>query len=197
MKKIGLMFLFALLIASPAFATVVVVNDTTPTSTDSSQYMSLNDNQRETLLINKLTPDQLIELERIRATPHYDNPLGSGGIVLISLMPFITAIFVVFLVMRYKRQNEQQRFRLFEKAIEAGKDLPDSFFRKPESEAASNLLKGLIWTGVGIGIAIGAYDLMGEHSPWGFGLIPALIGIAYLVSYYIEQRAKKNAGENE
>jgi hypothetical protein len=198
MKKIGLVFIL-LAITGTAFSAGVIKVDTVRSSTVDSSYQNMNEDQREALLIQKLTPDQLLELERIRNRSSHSNiPFSSFGILLVSLMPFLTVLLVVYFVMRYKRQNEQQRLRLYEKSIEAGKELPDSFFKKPDNEVHSNLLKGMIWTGVGIGTTYGAFILMGEHNtPWGFGLIPMFVGIAYLISYFVEQKNKKQEGDNE
>jgi len=198
MKKLGFLLLFTLLAALNTNAAPAAKTDSVSSKSDSS-YQAMNANQREAALVQKLDADQLFELEKIRsgARDEDSQKLSSPGIVMISLMPFFTAILIVFLVMRYKRQKEQRFMALCEKALEAGRDLPDNFFKKPQEETQSHLLKGMIWVGVGVGVTYGALELMGDHSPWGFGLIPAFIGVAYIISYFIEKKNKANDVKNE
>jgi hypothetical protein len=196
MKKLGFLLLIALISAFTINAATVTKTDTASKSVDSSYQTS----DYNSMVMQKLSPEQIYELEKYRTAKEnddYEPKLSSGGIVLISLMPFITAILIVFFVVRNKRMKEQRMFQLYEKALEAGKDLPESFFRRPEEEPKSHFLKGSIWIGTGLGVSIGALYLMGEHSPWGFGLIPLFIGIAYLISYYVEKKDKANSAKDE
>jgi hypothetical protein len=194
MKKLGFLLLFAFLTAVSINAVQMAPTDSVTKSADSSVQTS----DYNALLMQKLSPEQLYELEKSRSAGDRDEPkLTSAGIVLISLMPFLTAILIVFFVIRNKRMKELRMIQLYEKALEAGKDLPDSFFRRPEEEPKSHLLKGLIWIGSGLGISIGGLYLMGATSPWGFGLIPAFIGLAYLISYFVEKKGKANAAQDE
>ncbi len=197
MKKIGFLVLFAMFIAFSVIAVQTAKVVTAPKATDTvSQVVSQN--QSQALLESKLSPDQLFELEKMRTGVHDDgNPLGSVGIVIISTMPFLTAILIVFFVMYSKRKKEQQFVSLYEKAIESGRELPADFFRRPQEDQKSHLLKGMIWFGVGMGITIGGLILMGYNSPWAFGLIPTLVGIAYGISYFVERKNKSNATNNE
>jgi hypothetical protein len=197
MKKIGFLVLFALFLAFSVIAVQTTKVVTTPKTTDTITQVS-SQNQSQSMLESKLSPDQLFELEKLRTGVHDDgNPLGAVGIVIISTMPFLTAILIVFFVMYAKRKKEQQFVSLYEKAIESGRELPADFFRRPQEDQKSHLLKGMIWFGVGIGITIGGLILMGFNSPWAFGLIPALVGIAYGISYFVEKRDKSNATNNE
>ncbi len=195
MKKLGFLLLFAFITAFSINAVQMAPTDSVTKSADSSVQTS--DYNKE--LMQKLSPEQLYELEKARTLgPNHDDPkLTSAGIVLISLMPFLTAILIVFFVIRNKRMKELRMIQLYEKALESGKDLPDSFFRRPEEEPKSHLLKGMIWIGSGLGISIGGLYLMGETSPWAFGLIPAFIGLAYLISYFVEKKGKANAAQDE
>lgn len=197
MKKIGFLVLFALFLAFSVIAVQTTKVVTTPKTTDTVTQVS-SQNQSQSMLESKLSPDQLFELEKLRTGDHDDgSPLGSVGIVIVSSMPFLTAILIVFFVMYSKRKKEQQFVSLYEKAIESGRELPADFFRRPQEDQKSHLLKGMIWFGVGIGITIGGLILMGFKSPWAFGLIPALVGIAYGISYFVEKRDKSNATNNE
>jgi hypothetical protein len=197
MKKFGFLLLLALLSVGGIHAAhAAKVDSISNINTCDSNYQSSDYTK---LLMEKLSPQQILELEKYRTLGHdSDEPkLSSVGIMLISLMPFLTAILIVFFVIRNRRMKEERMFQLYEKALDAGKDLPDSFFRRSDTEPQSNLLKGLIWIGVGIGVSYGALKLMGDHSPWAFGLIPAFVGLAYLISYFVEHRNKANTGKDE
>jgi hypothetical protein len=193
MKKLGFLLLFAFFTAFSINAVQMAKTDSVAKSADSSVQAS----DYNALLTQKLSSEQLYELEKSRGSEHHDGQLTSAGIVLISLAPFLTAILIVFFIVRNKRMKELRMIQLYEKALEAGKDLPDSFFRRPQEEPKSHLLKGLIWIGAGLGLSIGGIFLMGQNSPWGFGLIPAFIGLAYLISYFVEKKGKANAGQDE
>jgi predicted PurR-regulated permease PerM len=198
MKKIGFLVLFAMFLACSVMAVQTAKVITAPKTTDTVTQV-VSQNQSQSALESKLSPDQLFELEKIKAGVRSEDssPLGSAGIVIVSTMPFLTAILIVFFVMYAKRKKEQRLVDLYEKAIESGRDLPPEFFKRPEEDQKSYLLKGMIWFGVGIGITIGGLILMGYNSPWAFGLIPALVGIAYGISYFVEKKGKSNVTNNE
>lgn len=195
MKKLGFLLLFTLVAVFSLNAAQNIRTDSVPQNTDSS-YRSLDEDQRQTLLMQKLSPEQLYELEKVRSetNPAHDGPTPTG-IVIICLMAFATPVLIVFFVLHNKRRKEERMFQLYEKAMDAGKDLPDSFFKRPEE--ADLLQKGLIWTGVGLGVTIGGISLMGEHSPWAFGFIPVFVGVAYLISYFIDKKNKANKAQDE
>ena len=195
MRKFGFLLLLSLFAICSISAVQITKADSASKAVDSSYQTS----DYNAMLMQKLSPEQLYELEKYRSWgPNSDEPkLSSGGIVLISLMPFLTAILIVFFVIRNKRMKELRMIQLYEKALDAGKDLPDSFFRRPDQEPKSHMLKGMIWIGVGLGVSIGGLYLMGANSPWGFGLIPAFVGLAYLISYFVEKRDKANVAKDE
>lgn len=196
MKKLGFLLLFTLLAVFSINATPIststdaAIKDSIYQANKSDQ--AINDEQRQ-----EQASEQLYENEKRQSYDDHEPKLTSAGIVLISLMPFITAILIVFFVVRNKRMKELRMIQLYEKALEAGKDLPESFFRRPDEEPKSHFLKGAIWIGTGLGVSIGALYLMGEHSPWGFGLIPLFIGIAYMISYFVENKDKANSAKDE
>jgi hypothetical protein len=102
---------------------------------------------------------------------------------------------IVYTVMDYRRRRDiveaHHRERLA--AIERGVDippLPESFYqpisRRPP-RTGSTLLPGLIWLFVGIALFV-ALGAVAGHDVSYFGLIPAGIGLAYLIYYAVEGR---------
>jgi hypothetical protein len=102
---------------------------------------------------------------------------------------------IVYTIMDYRRRRDiveaHHRERLA--AIERGVDippLPESFYqpisRRPP-RTGSTLLPGLIWLFVGIALFVALGAVAGRDVSY-FGLIPAGIGLAYLIYYAVEGR---------
>ena len=101
------------------------------------------------------------------------------------------------LAVYYRNKKVQSRYRVMEKAIESGRELPEGFFDEPESKRPSKfstLNQGLVCTAVGIGSFIwcigGAYELDEGFGALLVGLaaIFTLIGIGKLILYRVESR---------
>jgi hypothetical protein len=107
---------------------------------------------------------------------------------------------IVYAIVDYRRRKDvveaHHRERLA--AIERGTDippLPDSFYnplqrnRRPRS-----LLTGMIWFFVGIGLFVALGKVAGDDVKY-FGLIPAGVGLAFLIYYAIEGRKEKKVDD--
>ena len=111
----------------------------------------------------------------------------------------LTAIFmsllipIVFAIVDYKRRrdiveaNHKERMAAIERGMEAPQ-LPESFYlaMKP-ARRSTYLLPGLIWLFVGIGLFVALGAVTGEDIRF-FGLIPAGVGLAFLIYYFVEGR---------
>ena len=111
----------------------------------------------------------------------------------------LTAIFmsllipIVFAIVDYRRRrdiveaNHKERMAAIERGMEAPQ-LPESFYlsMKPPRRS-SYLLPGLIWLFVGIGLFVALGAVAGEDVRF-FGLIPAGVGLAFLIYYFVEGR---------
>ena len=66
--------------------------------------------------------------------------------------------------------------------------LPEAFFKPLEKNGRPrHLLTGMIWLFVGIGVGLFLYAVAG-HDVAAIGLIPAGVGLAFLVYYFVEGR---------
>ena len=101
---------------------------------------------------------------------------------------------IVFAVVDYRRRKDiveaHHRERLA--AIERGTDiapLPESFYLpyQRRRRGGYGLLPGLIWLFIGIGLFVALGAVAGEEVRH-FGLIPAGVGLAYLIYYFVEGR---------
>jgi hypothetical protein len=105
---------------------------------------------------------------------------------------------IIYSILDYKRRRDiveaHHRERLA--AIERGVDipsLPESFYLPFKgSRRPRYLLSGLIWLFIGIGILF-ALGAIAGHDVQYLGLIPAGVGLAYLIYYFVEGR--KEAAE--
>jgi len=107
---------------------------------------------------------------------------------------------IVYAVVDYRRRrdiveaNHKERLAAIERGMELP-PLPESFYQsiKP-ARRSSYLLPGLVWLFVGVGIFIALGAIAGEDVR-NLGLIPAGVGLAYLIYYFIEGRKLPPAGQ--
>lgn len=195
MKKLGFI-LITIMLFTGANAQVQPnerLEDTTAAVTISNDslvklFMNGDLDAKEALLLNKLNPEQLLQLEkqRIEQEKFDDMPLPAWAIVLITTAPFLMVILIVFFSIKAKKEREKARYDLYLKSMEAGQPLPEKIFEEPVKKV-SNLQRGAIWLAVGLGVVIfGLFE--NESSLMGLGAIPAFVGAAYLLVYFIEKR---------
>ena len=104
---------------------------------------------------------------------------------------------IVFAIVDYRRRRDVVEAHHKERlaAIERGTDippLPESFYNPQRSRRPRHLLIGMIWLFVGIAICISLGKVAGEDVMY-FGLIPAGVGLAFLLYYLIEGRKEPPA----
>jgi hypothetical protein len=114
----------------------------------------------------------------------------------------ITAIFmsllipIVYAIVDYRRRRDVIEAHHKERmaAIERGTDippLPDSFYNPMRrSKGPRYLLTGMIWFFIGVALFIALGAVAGNEVRY-FGLIPAGVGLAFLLYYAIEGRHEK------
>jgi len=93
---------------------------------------------------------------------------------------------------RMRVATEQRRLEVARRLIEKGFEPPDGLFMAP---AHRDLRKGVVLVFAGLGLVI-AGMMLGDRGMAAGGLIPAFIGIGYLVSYRLataEANAEANA----
>jgi hypothetical protein len=89
------------------------------------------------------------------------------------------AAVVVIAVGRMRLATEQRRLELARKLIEKGFEPPDGLFSAP---VRRDLRKGVVLVFAGLGLVV-AGMMLGDRGMAAGGLVPAFIGIGYLVSY--------------
>ena len=101
-----------------------------------------------------------------------------------------TAVLLVYLVLTYRKRRYLMQLHHAERmaAIERGMELPPLPVELLEGSRrrTTSLLPGLVWFFVGIGVMI-AMRATGESEGM-IGLVPAGVGLAYLIYYFAEGR---------
>lgn len=153
--------------------------------------------------LNGMTPSEAFqirikELEVERDIAFFQDDSIDSLIPLFAIvLPFLIAFLIVFFYIYYRNKKVQSRYRVMEKAIESGRELPEGFFDEPESKRPSKfstLDQALVCMAVGIGAFIwcigGAYELDEGFGALLVGLaaIFTLIGIGKLILYRVESR---------
>lgn len=89
---------------------------------------------------------------------------------------------------RLQRADLRHRERLaaIDKGFELPPDPPDVEARR--SDPGRFLRQGLVLVAIGVTVTGAMMQLPDEHVPYLFGLIPATIGVAYLLYFFIYER---------
>lgn len=164
----------------------------------SGEQTELTQAQKDSLYLEKLSPDQLLELkrmemevekERIEAQSKEDMPLNGLGIVAIVTAPFLFVIAIILISNRAKQNESKRRYEIYMKSIEMGQPVPAHFFDEPErNNKSSNLKRGIIL--LMVGLAFGAYAIIDRNTSLPFllaALIPGLVGIGYILVHKLEK----------
>lgn len=98
---------------------------------------------------------------------------------------------IVFAVLNYRKRKHLMELHHAERmaAIERGMDIPPlplDLIDGRSRRRRSSLLPGLVWLFVGLALLIAMQTVSEEQAV--LGLIPAGIGLAYLVYYFVEGR---------
>ena len=185
MKRIGLLFLSMLL-----FAGVQGINLDSLKNEIITQSKEVHALQKDSILMNKLSSDQLmrveqdrlgVEKQKIENEGRNEMPLNGFGIVMICLMPFVFVVIVMILLSNAKNIESKRRYDLYLKSLEMGQTIPDHFFDEPKKAInVSNLKKGILWLVVGIAVTI-SFMIIDEPKALFLGIVPTFVGIGYLL----------------
>jgi hypothetical protein len=119
-----------------------------------------------------------------------------GELIGLVFVVLALSIPIAYILTRSRRMHRAMELLHTERmaAIERGMEIPaaplellgDQILKSKRPRTA--LLPGLVWLFVGIAIAVSRLSLDGHDAPLMVGLIPAGIGLAYLIYYFVEER---------
>lgn len=103
-------------------------------------------------------------------------------------------VLIVLIAMRYRYQQTQARYRMLLQLTEKGVELPQALLVEPHT-AYPERRRALVLIGGGLGLMamfialpIKLADGQSISSLWGLGLLPLMIGLGYLVSWWLNWR---------
>ena len=114
-----------------------------------------------------------------------------GELVPITAIVMGIGIAMLGMWLDYRKKSEIYALHHKERmaAIEKGMDvppLPPELFQRASRAPSDSLRRGLVW--LAIGAAVTTAMIVEEHRGAAYGLIPAAIGIANLIYYYVQSR---------
>ena len=158
----------------------------------------------DSMLMQKLSSDQLMKLEqdklelqrqKIDAENGNKLPMGPFAIFMICMLPFLFVAVIIIINVRSKNAESKRRYDLYSKSLEMGQTVPEHFFDEPKKENPStNLKKGILWLVVGLALLI-SFVVMGQKDALIVGIVPAFVGIGYLLVHFLE-KPKTDTREN-
>jgi hypothetical protein len=111
------------------------------------------------------------------------------------LVSFGLPVLIVALALNYKSKRDRMIHDTIARLAEKGLPVPPELLaHTPHSPGNRDLRSGLILIAVGVGLMI-FFEQVGKTA-WAIGLIPGLIGVAFILSWYIDRRLAKKTGVN-
>ncbi len=117
--------------------------------------------------------------------------------IVIPLVVMTAPVLIVLILLRYRYQQTQARYRTLLQLADKGVDLPSQLLVEP-SVVYSERRRALVLIGGGLGLMAMFLALPGQldnglslHSLWGLGLLPLMIGLGYLASWWLNWREKE------
>lgn len=131
----------------------------------------------------------------------FGDPEAAGGIAVAIIGVIFTTLFgapviIVAAIMFFSYLKSRSLHRTVREMVAKGQPVPPELFAAPGTRirTRSDLRRGviLVTTGVGLMIFFGALGNWESSGPWVIGLIPFLIGAAYLVLGRLELTKREN-----
>jgi len=116
--------------------------------------------------------------------------------ILIPTFFFVCILGAVGMTLYFRTARERQRHETLRKMVEKGMEIPPDLLVPPH-RPASDLRRGLVLVGAGLGLLVLLLTFPDHEMRelWAVGLIPTLMGSAYLLTWRI--RLKDRAGQAE
>lgn len=186
MKKIILLFV---LVFISIFSNGICVAENNPAVPD-----SIISQEKTELALLKMKQNHELMMKAV-SDDKEDVLIPIVAIVFVFGVPVIVLFLILFFALRYKLKLQKERYAVVEKAIECGRELPDSFFEESSSKKPlykynkKRLSTALTLIALGVGILF--FGLVAENKyVWAFSVVPILIGLGQLLVYRIEEKSR-------
>lgn len=114
--------------------------------------------------------------------------------IFIPLIVMSAPVLIVLILMRYRSRQIQARYRMLVDLADKGVELPPQLLVEPQV-VYSERRRALVLIGSGLGLMATLLALPGHldngyslGSLWGLGLLPLIIGLGYLLSWWLNRR---------
>ena len=148
---------------------------------------------------DKLSADQIVSLDKAREiTRRGRSSIEPDVASLVVPIGFFLMLFgIIFAVQRNRSQRDKHKQETLRAMVEKGAQIPPELLNPPQPRG-SDLRRGAVWLGIGIGV-MGFFGALSVPEPgptglWALGLVPALIGVAYLVAWRFETSRQAKGG---
>ena len=114
--------------------------------------------------------------------------------ILVPFFVMLAPVLVVLIVLRYRYQQNRARYQTLLALAEKGVALPPQLLTESQAPYCERR-RALVLIGGGLGLMVMVLALPGQldegHSVgslWGLGLLPLMIGLGYLASWWLNHR---------
>ena len=167
---------------------------------------SLDSISAQQVVIGNKDNEQWLELEKVRL--HHNEEMmeyyvGIVAIIVGCAMLILICVLPIFFICYFIYRKRIWRYRVLEKAIENKVDLSDKLLENletapSEKQNKSSLESAAMWIACGVGIML--FNIFCDnYALAGLCIIPILVGVAKLATYFIERnnRSNKNNDNND
>ncbi len=113
---------------------------------------------------------------------------------LIPLIVMMAPVLIILILLRYRYRQTQARYQTMLQLADKGVELPAALLIEPTVDY-SERRRALVLIGGGLGLMAMFFALPGELDHglgvgrlWGLGLLPLMIGLGYLASWWLNRR---------
>jgi hypothetical protein len=141
-------------------------------------------------VLSKLSPEQVYNLLEVRLKNGSRTNLDG---ILVPMFFFICIALVLWLFQFYRGRRSQELHKTIRTMIEKGVEIPNQLLQpeKPLRSTSGYFQKGVLLVGFGLGL--GLFLGMIEDAPknvWTLAFIPIFVGLALVIIWRVEKRAK-------
>jgi len=137
--------------------------------------------------IEEITDDETGRSIRIGSDEPFFAEAALGAMAIFFI--FGTPIMIIAAALYAGYRKKRLMHETINQYVSSGKDIPEEVLQGLQKEATprSNLHKGLVMSGIGLGI-FACFAVIGSLSAAAFGLIPLFIGLAQLLIWKLENK---------